>query len=107
MKIVVEIFSKPPYQWGLRGDPHLWDELKEYFQDNKFPETASQFEKILLEAFDALIADGVTRSTKKMLHIERYPRNGMSGGIISIEWWQEKGLPLLKKMFDCCLILFL
>lgn len=87
-------------QWGLRGDPYLWNELKESFEDVPVPESVTDFEKILMAAFNTLISDGVAFGSEKRLHIDRYPRKGMSGGFISIEWWQEEGLPLLKNRFQ-------
>ena len=45
---------REPDQWGLRGDPLLWRELRERFSDSGIPKTAAQFTDELVRAFEEL-----------------------------------------------------
>ncbi len=99
MNHVAHIFEDKPTQWGLRGDSHLWEELRLTFEDVEQPLTEDEFEDFLINSFKELISDGDTRNSTDSILIERYARDGMSGGHISLKWWTGTGLPLLKERF--------
>ena len=44
-----ELFEPEPEQWGLRGDPYLWGEMKEYFSDKDTPDFREQIQKELFD----------------------------------------------------------
>jgi hypothetical protein len=44
-KSVSIIFQEPPSQWGLRGDPYLWNELETYFSNVFFTMYRRAFSK--------------------------------------------------------------
>jgi len=35
MNLVADLFDPEPEQWGLRGDPYLWREMKETFAETQ------------------------------------------------------------------------
>jgi hypothetical protein len=94
----MDIFDNKPEQWGLRGDPEAWAELREKFKNFNNSKPEKEFNKKLDEEFKKLINKGKTKS-QNMVWFENYSQHGMSGGFVSLDWWLEKGLPLLKDMY--------
>lgn len=94
---VSEIFEKEPVQWGLRGDPFLWRELKEKMKGITMPSS--------VEALQALIEIEYEKSTGQSIHvmeiigIERFKSRGMSSGCVSPEFWATKAIPLLLSRY--------
>lgn len=108
------IFNELPGA-GLRGDPHLWRELEEYFRDFDCSLEVSEFHKLLLQRFSEIVKAGKVYDrmlpkerglgnferviNKDIIYIDRYPKQGMSGGYISLKWWRECGLPTLYNRY--------
>ena len=86
-----------PQQWGLRGDPFLWKELREHFLKTALPDTSEEFVQLVESKIEDLI--GSDLRSDQPIFVERYDAGGMSSGHISPEWWLTKGVPLLKKQF--------
>ncbi len=96
-KFVADLFQDKPWQWGLRGDPYLWQEMANHFAGTPLPDTAAQLEQLLSQAFETLTGQPIT--AEKFVAVERFPRSGMSGGMVSPEFWRETAVPLLLKRF--------
>jgi hypothetical protein len=97
-KQIESIFIEPE-QWGLRGDPCLWRELRQRFIDNGVPESIEQFDNTFQSYFQDLV--GVVPATDQdSVFVPRYEPRGMSGGHVSPKWWRETGFPLLHKRFE-------
>ena len=70
-----ELFDPRPEQWGLRGDPLLWDELCVFLSSQKMPNSAN--------AVGTMIARAITTLTEAPFdgtdefRVERYPTQGM------------------------------
>lgn len=90
---VSDIFEEEPIQWGLRGDPFLWRELKERFRHVEMPETPEQLKALIEKEYD--VATGHPITYEKHFGVERFRSHGMSSGGISPEFWVKKGIPLL------------
>jgi hypothetical protein len=90
---IAEIFNEQPSQWGLRGDPLLWLEMKDAFSETDMPETPEALKIILEQKFKELT--GHSTAHKKPIVINRFKTGGMSSGGISTEFWEQQGLPLL------------
>ena len=93
MKFVSEIFNNRPIQWGLRGDPFLWDEMQQYFSKKELPCTKEQFDAEFRCQFKLMTGDEL--GFAKVTYVKRYAKTGMSKGVVSHTFWREKGLPLL------------
>jgi len=93
MKFVSEIFNNRPIQWGLRGDPFLWDEMHQYFSEKELPYTQEQFDAEFRCQFKLMTGDEL--GSAKRTFVRRYAMTGMSKGTVSHTFWLEKGLPLL------------
>lgn len=90
---VAEIFEEEPTQWGLRGDPYLWRELKNRFKDTDMPETPEELKAILEDEYEKIT--GRTINHKKNFGVERFRSHGMSSGGVAPEFWVKTGIPLL------------
>lgn len=94
---VAALLQQKPVQWGLRGDPHLWQEMSVHFAGTPLPDSATQLEQLLTQAFETLTGQPLTAETH--IRIDRFPRSGMSGGMVSAQFWRETAVPLLLKRF--------
>jgi len=100
IKLIKQIFDEEPFQWGLRGDPYLWEKLKEELSKIKTDVTLEDFNKILDKKFNEIINKDGKVISKDEVYFEKYPQYGMSGGLVSLEWWKQTGLPLLKDRYN-------
>ncbi len=94
---VADLFQQKPVQWGLRGDPHLWQEMADHFAQTPLPGSSEQLKQLLIQAFATLTGQPLTTETH--IRVERFPRIGISGGMVSPEFWRETAVPLLLKRF--------
>jgi hypothetical protein len=101
MKTIGDLFQEKPWQWGLRGDPYLWEEMQNHFAQASLPHNPEQIEQLLARAFEALTGHPIT--SEKHIAVERFPRTGMSGGMVSPEFWRETAVPLLLSRFESAL----
>lgn len=88
-----ELFEPEPEQWGLRGDPYLWAEMKEYFSDKETPDFREQVQKELFDYCNKRC--GKKLSSGGSVFIKEYAHGGMSSGQVDLDWWYETGIPLL------------
>lgn len=88
---------KEPRQWGLRGDPFLWNELREHFTTSGLPKSQDEF----LEQIETVIKEltGSDLRGDTPIFVKRYDAGGMSSGHVCSEWWRTTGIPLLLKQF--------
>jgi len=91
---ISQAFFTGPSQWGLRGDPYLWNHLMHHFDDPEFDhidlrtfinETRREIEAICNEP----LSPTMTAMVESLAH------GGMSSGVVSGEFWTSKGIPLL------------
>jgi len=67
---VSEIFENEPTQWGLRGDPFLWREMKEKLKDTEMPSSAKELQQLIEATYKA--ATGHPISYQKHFTVERF-----------------------------------
>jgi len=87
------LFVDEPKQWGLRGDPHLWREMKASLKEIAIPLSAEELTVIIEQQFEKLTGQPIT--TTEIIRIDRLNHGGMSGGCVSTIYWREKAIPLL------------
>jgi hypothetical protein len=92
-----ELFQVEPAQWGLRGDPFLWAELKAHLGHQAYPPTEADFKLLLEKTCAELIGRPIT--TPGPVLIERYSQGGMSSGQVDPQFWLETGLPWLLQRY--------
>ncbi len=90
---LLQLFEPEPVQWGLRGDPFLWRELRERLGDLSLPESASALREILEDSFQTLT--GQSLGNPETVRIPRFSHGGMSSGCVSPPFWTDTAIPLL------------
>ncbi len=98
-----ELFQSEPIQWGLRGDPYLWQEMSEALAALPLPPSEAQVAEILEATFERLVGLPIT-AQESSVFVERHAHGGMSSGHISLKFWHETALPLLLARYHAALI---
>ena len=94
---LASLFEDVPRQWRLRGDPHLWQEMKATLGNVPFPATEEQFAALLEATYQQLT--GMPLSHHEPFFIERFSHGGMSSGYVSPPFWAEIAIPLLRARY--------
>lgn len=94
---VSKVFDPEPIQWGLRGDPYLWRDMKEKTATVNFPNSENEFEKLLFKLFKELT--GEVPQKGKNIYMKKYESIGMSKGMVSCDFWLQKGFSLLIQRY--------
>ena len=92
----MNLIFKEPKQFGLRGDPYLWEELKTIFEQCRI-ENKTEFEEFLYDNFERIVGSPIVKS--KIYSVPRYRFGGMSAGAVYCDFWLEKGFPILIRQF--------
>ena len=96
---VALLFEEEPVQWGLRGDPHLWRELRTRLADEPLPGSAEQLEDLLARAFLSAVGHVLWDETVSHVYVGRFDTGGMSRGNVSLDFWRHTGFPLVVRRF--------
>ena len=92
------LFTTAPRQRNLRGDPWLWQDLKQSIATARPPANADEFVAWLESEFEQLV--GVPISHADIIFLKKYSHGGMSSGCINPKFWRETVLPFLRKNFE-------
>lgn len=92
---VPDLFDPEPRTWGLRGDPHLWRALREHLADQDVPASAAELADLLHAAFRELAGTDLADDPASSVYREQYAHGGMSSGMISLDAWRQRLMPLL------------
>ena len=100
MSNVSIIFTPEPDQWGLRGDPFLWQLLKERYQTVELPYSPKVLREEILRVFADLT--GELPKPGKHYYVDQFAKThvGMSTGWISGDFWQATAIPLLMERLE-------
>jgi hypothetical protein len=93
--VMADLFDPMPSQWGLRGDPFLWMEMRHALCHVPVPRDDATVGRILSGCFTSLTGAEPVRGDK--LHVRRFSYGGMSSGMICGETWAERLLPQLRQ----------
>ena len=91
------IFEKKPKQWGLRGDPYLWEEMKEAFKGESLDISPRDLAGMICQYYEKAVGEPLKYYT--MVYVERFSHGGMSSGSVSGEFWICQGIPTLIDNF--------
>jgi molybdenum cofactor cytidylyltransferase len=89
------LFDREPNQWGLRGDPFLWREMRHALEGHPMPQSVECLTRIIGDLYIELT--GRPLSDPEPFRVPRLDRGGMSAGIVSPRFWQEQALPFLRQ----------
>jgi hypothetical protein len=94
---VSALFDPAPHNWGLRGDPWLWRDLCEHLAGQDIPASASELTGLLHAAFRDLTGIDLAADPASMAYRERYTHGGLSSGMISLDTWRARLMPMLAE----------
>ena len=92
---VSALFDPEPATWGLRGDPYLWRALRGHLANMDIPTSAGELISLLHTAFRELAGVDLTSDPASSVYREQYAHGGMSSGMISLDTWRERLMPML------------
>lgn len=96
-KTLASLFAEGPWQWRLRGDPHLWREMHATLGSHAYPDTEEQLTVLLEQTYEQVT--GMSLSHQEPFFIERFSHGGMSSGYVSPQFWAEIAIPLLRARY--------
>ena len=96
-RTLASLFEEVPRQWRLRGDPHLWQEMKATLGNTPYSATEAQLVALLEQTYHDLT--GMPLSHHEPFFIERFSHGGMSSGYVSPQFWAEIAIPLLRARY--------
>jgi hypothetical protein len=91
------LFEPEPVNWGLRGDPFLWREMKANIA-SKEVNSVNDFENVLHDLFLELTKS--LAENDNFIFVEKYHLGGMSSGQVSAEFWLKQAIPLLLSRYE-------
>jgi hypothetical protein len=91
---IADLFRHQPATWGLRGDPLLWSDMRDYFIDTWLPGSIQILEKRISDAFQLLTGSSI--QSERPIFLPRYDTGGMSSGHVSPEFWRNQALEHLR-----------
>ena len=90
---VSDVLSEKPKQWGLRGDPWFWEDLKTEFAFDDISITEEELIARITRLFEVKTGEALTEDAK--CYVKEYDHGGMSHGHVSGEWIINSCIPLL------------
>lgn len=92
------LMTPKPQQWGLRGDPYLWEEMVNHLATTKIPDAINDLIAIIEKAFIELTEHPITY--RDNFYTEKYSHGGMSSGHIDPQFWKNKIIPLVVERYE-------
>gem|GEM_PF-1666978 len=83
-------------QWGLRGDPHAWRAMRDAVAGTPTPSAPADVRAAYAGALRRVAdvdVDGI--GDERTAYRADLDHGGMSGGVVDVDWWRTKGIPLL------------
>ncbi len=99
-RFVSEIFERPTFVWGLRGDPFMWRYLQACFDTIMLPFPTEMFRERYTTYVQMLL--GEMPEEGKKYHVPELGKIhvGMSTGHVSGKLWIEVALPMLLERLE-------
>ncbi|WP_426178203.1 hypothetical protein [Massilia sp. TWR1-2-2] len=91
---LAELFTPPPLDWELRGDPYLWADLANILGDT-LVESPSTLRTLLERSIAGLIGSELDGDGDVL--VAKYANGGLSDGRISRGFWRGTAIPMLVK----------
>jgi len=91
---VATLFQGEPPQWGMRGDPHLWSEMRQHLEGVECPSTSEGLTSLIEAAFQQLT--GFPLSHADAIFVKKHAHGGMTSGYVDPKFWRQTALPLLQ-----------
>ncbi|MFI6662925.1 hypothetical protein ACIBL8_46410 [Streptomyces sp. NPDC050523] len=92
---VADLFDPEPEQWGLRGDPYVWQALRDHLSGTEIPASVDEVISLLRVAFSEVVGADLVTERESQVYREQYAHGGMSSGYVSLDAWRKSLMPLL------------
>lgn len=93
---VSEVFIEPK-QWGLRGDPFLWEHIKSCYTAVEIPYPTERLKEDILKLFKDAAGELPVRGKHYLMKALPKASTGMSAGYLSADFWLDEAIPLLTE----------
>jgi hypothetical protein len=93
--VVSDLFEREPYQWGLRGDPYVWREMRSRLEGVPMPERWWTLRDLLVSTFHDVVGVDLVTTQEVAVHRPELDHGGMSGGRVHLGWWRDRLIPIL------------
>ena len=93
--VLGDAFDVRHRQWGLRGDVHVWNGLRDLLATTPTPQTAEATRSAFVAGIRRVADVDIDAVEDEHVYREHLDHGGMSGGTIDVVWWRTKGCPLL------------
>lgn len=90
---VADLMFPERENWGYRGDPFLWQEMRQALARVPVPDNQDDLQQILLNSAQSLI--NASFSAENGVFVNRFSHGGMSSGWVSFEFWTRDIIPEL------------
>ena len=93
-----ELFTPPLRKWGFRGDPRLWDAMRDELSGKPVPDHFYAQIPVLKAAYATIVGVGLTgdEGPQDAVRVERLAvGHGMSDGMVSPHFWEHTAIPIL------------
>jgi hypothetical protein len=95
MKQVADLFEPEPPRWGLRGDPWVWQAMRDHLSGTYLPPSLAEAEAMLYAAFNRLVGVNLATEIAASVYRPEFAHGGVSSGQIHLDTWRAELLPLL------------
>ena len=95
---IADLFRHEPIDWGLRGDPYLWKDMRDRFLDWLLPDSIEELDGRIRRSFEELA--GASIDSKEPIFNPNYDTGGMSSGHIDPQFWRTQALEHLRRQFE-------
>jgi hypothetical protein len=82
---------------GPAWRPHLWRALRARLAGQDVPASADELASLLHAAFRELTGTDLISDPASSMYREQYAHGGMSSGMISLDTWRQRFIPMLAE----------
>jgi hypothetical protein len=91
-----QLFESRPSQWGLRGDPYIWDLIEWELWAVHLPRSQAERERLIRDTF-ADVTGMSLDAVASEIYVPDIPSGGMSGGMVSLQRWRAQVMPFIME----------
>lgn len=92
------LFQHWDKSWGLRGDPYLWDELRQLLLKEPLPASLTQLVALIEKSFEQLVGAPLSAPVDS-IYVDRYNQGGISGGHVCLPFWRNEAIPEIQRKY--------
>lgn len=101
---MADLFDPEPQAWGLRGAPYLWRALRGHLSGTDIPPSADAVASLLHAALGELAGLDLVSDPASSVYLAQYAHGGMSSGMISLDTWRQRLMPMLTERARALLV---